>query len=97
MEDVLGMGDDHELKETESVRKIGKGHLTALSGQRQLLNEQDFYRNEFRVSKRWQVTHTVVLEDALKHSISGKCTICYDSVNGRLVIADNYKIQTLLV
>ena len=80
------------------VRKKGKGNMARMS--RKSINEQsEFYESKFKIkNKGWQVTHKLNLKDVLFNGLpSGKCTICYDSVNGRLIVADNYKVQTLYI
>lgn len=58
-----------------------------------------FYRKYLHChQEKWCVTHEARLKDVLPDGMPlGYCTIRYDSVSGRIVVADNYKIQALYV
>ena len=62
-----------------------------------LLKEED----RFKLSNiDWRVTHRVNLRDQLSNTGGvpmGLCVIQYDSVLGRLIIADNFNIQALYI
>ena len=45
---------------------------------------------------KWRITHNILLRDVLENELPvGIHTIRYDSVIGRIIIADNYKLQAL--
>ena len=60
-------------------------------------DEKSSYNDKYKICK-WRVTHQATLRDVLPNGLPlGVYTIKYDSVTGRIIIADNYKIQALYV
>ena len=58
---------------------------------------ENYFNCKFSVYK-WKVTHFVSLRNVLSYGLPlGLYTIKYDSVTGRIIIADNYKIQILYI
>ena len=48
--------------------------------------------------KNWSVTNNASLKKVLPLGMPlGTCSIKYDSVTGRIIVADNYKIQALYI
>ena len=81
----------------EIVRRKAKNCISKASP-RSIRQETEVHINEFNINTGWKVTHKVHLNKALKDGLpTGKCVYCYDSVNGRLIVADNYKIQSLYI
>ena len=58
---------------------------------------KEIFEDKFSIYP-WKITHKTKLRDVLKDGLPlGICTIKYDSVTGRVIIADNYKIQALYI
>ena len=89
--------DNDKYNDTKLVRKKGMGNMAKMS-RRSVNAQSEFYENSFDINKNWTVTHKLILSDILNNGLpSGKYTMCYDSVNGRLIIASNYKIQAVYI